>query len=93
MRMINRILSTIFPRKWSCPRLKYYSNKALKLFVSNNYLLLSGKSPHMATIICTDFSEKMDEERAKEIGIRQYIEKPINRAVLAKLVRKMLDKK
>ena len=47
----------------------------------------------MATIICTGFSEQMDEERAKEMGIRQYIEKPINRAVLAKLVRKMLDKK
>lgn len=47
----------------------------------------------MATIICTGFSEQMDEERAKEIGIRQYIEKSINRADLAKVVRKVLDKK
>jgi len=47
--------------------------------------------PDMATIICTGFSEKMDEERAKEIGIRQYIEKPLNRSDLAKLVRKVLD--
>ena len=47
----------------------------------------------MATIICTGFSEQMDEERAKEIGIRQYIEKPINSADLAKVVRKVLDKK
>ena len=47
----------------------------------------------MATIICTGFREQMDEERAKEIGIRHYIEKSINRADLAKLVRKVLDKK
>ena len=49
--------------------------------------------PDMPTILCTDFSEKMDEESAKEIGVRQYIEKPINRAVLARLVREVLNEK
>jgi PAS domain S-box-containing protein len=49
--------------------------------------------PDMPTIICTGFSEKMDEEKAKGMGIRHYIEKPINRADLAKLVRKVLDEK
>jgi CheY-like chemotaxis protein len=49
--------------------------------------------PDMPTILCTGYSEKIDEEKAKEIGIRQYIEKPLNRSDLAKLVRKVLDEK
>ncbi len=47
--------------------------------------------PDLPTIICTGFSEKIDEEKAKGIGIRQYIEKPLKRSDLAKLVRKALD--
>lgn len=47
--------------------------------------------PDLPTIICTGFSEKIDEGKAKEIGIRQYIEKPLNRSDLAKLVRRALD--
>ncbi len=47
----------------------------------------------MPVILCTGFSEKIDAEKAKEIGIRQYIEKPLNRRDLAKLVRKVLDEK
>jgi CheY-like chemotaxis protein len=49
--------------------------------------------PDMPTILCTGFSEKIDEEKAKEIGIRQYVEKPFNRSDLAKLIRKVLDEK
>ncbi|MCJ7538650.1 MAG: response regulator, partial [Desulfobacterales bacterium] len=49
--------------------------------------------PDLPTIICSGFSEKIDEEKAKEIGIHQYIEKPFNRSDLAKLVRKVLDNK
>jgi len=49
--------------------------------------------PDMPTILCTGFSEKIDEEKAEKIGIRQYIEKPFNRSVLANLVRKVLDEK
>jgi PAS domain S-box-containing protein len=47
--------------------------------------------PGMPTVICTGFSEKMDEKKAKEIGIRQYIEKPFSRSDLAKMVRKALQ--
>ena len=43
------------------------------------------------TILCTAFSEKIDEEKAKEIGIRQYIEKPVNRSDLAKMIRKVMQ--
>lgn len=47
--------------------------------------------PDMPTILCTGFSEKIDEKKAKEIGIRQYIEKPFDKHDLAELVRKVLD--
>ncbi len=47
--------------------------------------------PGMPTILCTGFSEKINEEKAKEIGVREYIEKPFNRGKLSRLVRKVLD--
>jgi PAS domain S-box-containing protein len=47
--------------------------------------------PDIPTILCTGFSEKIDKEKVKQIGIRQYIEKPINRSDLAKVVRNVLD--
>jgi signal transduction histidine kinase/ActR/RegA family two-component response regulator len=49
--------------------------------------------PDMPTILCTGFSEKIDEDKAKEMGIRHYMEKPINRRDLAFMVRKVLDEK
>jgi PAS domain S-box-containing protein len=49
--------------------------------------------PDIPTILCTGFSENMDEEKAKEIGACQYIEKPFNRSVLASMVRKALDER
>ena len=47
--------------------------------------------PDMPTILCTGFSEKIDEEKAKEIGIRGYIEKPFDRGTLSRIVRNVLD--
>jgi len=47
--------------------------------------------PDIPTVLCTGFSEKIDEEKAKEIGIRQYIEKPFDKGILSRLVRKALD--
>jgi CheY-like chemotaxis protein len=47
--------------------------------------------PDMPTILCTGFSEKIDEEKAKQIGVREYIEKPIGQGKLSRLVRKVLD--
>jgi two-component system, cell cycle sensor histidine kinase and response regulator CckA len=35
-------------------------------------------------ILCTGYSDKLSEERAKEIGIRKYIEKPIEKETLAR---------
>ena len=49
--------------------------------------------PDMRIILCTGFSERIDDKKAKEIGIRRYIEKPINKSDLAKLVRQVLDER
>ena len=42
-------------------------------------------------ILCTGYSEMINEEKAKKIGARGYIMKPVNRADLAKAVREALD--
>ena len=49
--------------------------------------------PDMPTILCTGFSEKIDEESAKEMGICQYIEKPLDKRDLAVTIRQVLDAK
>jgi PAS domain S-box-containing protein len=42
-------------------------------------------------IICTGFNEKIDSEKAKASGAKGFIMKPIIKAELAKIVRKVLD--
>jgi PAS domain S-box-containing protein len=49
--------------------------------------------PDMPIILCTGYSERMSEDRAQEIGIRKYIEKPIEKETLARSVREVLDVK
>jgi CheY-like chemotaxis protein len=44
-------------------------------------------------ILCTGFSENIDATRAKEIGIREYLLKPIVMKELARTVRRVLDEK
>jgi len=47
--------------------------------------------PDIPIITCSGFSEMMDEDKAKNIGIAAYIMKPILKAELAGIVRKVLD--
>jgi two-component system, cell cycle sensor histidine kinase and response regulator CckA len=47
--------------------------------------------PDMPIILCTGYSERMSEDRAQEIGIRKYIEKPIEKETLARSIREVLD--
>lgn len=49
--------------------------------------------PDIPAILCTGFNETIDEEKAKEIGIRQYIEKPYDNRFMATIVRNVLDEK
>ena len=43
-------------------------------------------------ILCTGFSEQISEEKAKKMGIRKYIFKPMVMNKLAQTVRGVLDK-
>ena len=47
--------------------------------------------PDMPIILCTGYSQRMSEDKAQELGIRKYIEKPIEMENLARSVREVLD--
>jgi signal transduction histidine kinase len=47
--------------------------------------------PDLPIIICTGYSDIMDKEKAEKIGVRDYLMKPLDRAVLARTVRRALD--
>jgi len=47
--------------------------------------------PGMPVILCTGFSEIMTAEQAKELGIRGYVMKPMNRRDIGRAVREALD--
>ncbi len=44
-------------------------------------------------ILCTCFSEKIDERRAKEMGISAFVMKPIVMLDMANTIREVFDKK
>ena len=46
--------------------------------------------PDIPIIICTGFSEIVDEDKAKAIGIREYIMKPVAKDQVARTIRKVL---
>jgi two-component system cell cycle sensor histidine kinase/response regulator CckA len=48
--------------------------------------------PDIPIILCSGFSAKIDAEKAKALGIRKYIEKPLNMSDFVVAVRKVLDR-
>jgi len=48
--------------------------------------------PEIPIIICTGFSDENDEKRAREIGVKGLLKKPVTRADLTEMVRKVLNK-
>jgi PAS domain S-box-containing protein len=46
----------------------------------------------MPVILCTGFSELISEEGAKELGIREFLMKPIRMNDLARIIRRVLDR-
>ena len=44
----------------------------------------------MPIILCTGFSELIDETQAREIGIREFVMKPYSVAKFADIIRKAL---
>ncbi|RLB17584.1 MAG: hypothetical protein DRG63_03560 [Deltaproteobacteria bacterium] len=49
--------------------------------------------PDIPIILCTGFSQRISEEKAREIGIRAFAMKPILKRDLGNIVRKVLDEK
>jgi len=47
--------------------------------------------PDIPVILCTGFSETIDEENIEIMGISAYIEKPILRNKMAEAIRRVLD--
>ncbi len=47
--------------------------------------------PDIPIILCTGFSKKISEKKAKEIGIKEFLLKPLDREQLTKTIRKVLD--
>jgi two-component system, cell cycle sensor histidine kinase and response regulator CckA len=45
----------------------------------------------MPVILCTGYSERIMEQRAKGLGIREYLLKPIEIGELARAIRKALE--
>jgi len=52
---------------------------------------LLGIRPGIPIILCTGFSERITEEKAKEMGIRKFVMKPLVVGEMAEAVREMLD--
>jgi CheY-like chemotaxis protein len=48
--------------------------------------------PDIPIILCTGFSERIDEVRSKEIGIKAYVMKPLVMRTFAQQIREVLDK-
>ncbi len=47
--------------------------------------------PGLPIILCTGFSELINAEKAKDLGIREFMLKPLEKGALAKAVRRVLD--
>lgn len=49
--------------------------------------------PDIPIILCTGYSNLVDEHTAKMIGIKEFALKPLTKAVISKLIRKVLESK
>jgi PAS domain S-box-containing protein len=47
---------------------------------------------NLPVILCTGYSDKIDEDKAKDIGIKAFLMKPVDAKILADAVRRVLDK-
>lgn len=54
---------------------------------------LMNERPDIPIILCTGFSEQIDERRAKELGMSAFIMKPIVMHDIANTIRRIFDKK
>ena len=50
-----------------------------------------GICPDMPVVLCTGYSELMNEAKARAIGVRQFVLKPVMRIEIANAVRRAID--
>jgi CheY-like chemotaxis protein len=48
-------------------------------------------SPTLPVIICTGYSQTIDQERAKQIGIKAFVMKPVLINEIASAIRRVQD--
>ncbi len=46
--------------------------------------------PDLPIILCTGYSSQVDERQAKQIGVKEFVSKPIDRLTISHLIRKVL---
>ncbi|MCP4629316.1 MAG: response regulator, partial [bacterium] len=49
--------------------------------------------PDIPVMLCTGYSEKSDEAKAREAGIQEFVIKPLDQRQMARTIRKILDDK
>ncbi len=47
--------------------------------------------PNIPVLLCTGYSDQINEEKARALGIREIVTKPFSRARMARIVRDVLD--
>ena len=47
----------------------------------------------MPIILCTGYSETVSADKAKEVGIREFVMKPVMKKELAETIRRVLDER
>lgn len=45
----------------------------------------------ISIILCTGYSTLIDDKTAKDIGIKEFVLKPLTKGKIANLIRKVLD--
>ncbi len=48
-------------------------------------------NPQLPVILCSGFSNKIDPDRARQIGITRYIDKPLNKSEMARAINEVLS--
>jgi PAS domain S-box-containing protein len=48
--------------------------------------------PDMSIIICTGYNEMVSLEKAREIGIREFVKKPVSKKEMAQAIRRVLER-
>lgn len=103
--MLERLGYEVTARTSSIEALEAFRNQpeALDLIITDQAMPnMTGKElagelmsirPDIPVILCTGFSEQIDENKAKAMGIRAFVMKPIVMSQMANTIREVLDEK